>query len=128
MSNQESFKMTYSAQQQEEIHSIREKYLPRQESKLERLRALDAAVSRKAGMASILVGLEGTILLGLGMSLVLSELGASLGAGALPIGILVGTAGLIVLSLAYPLYRRVLKKERQKAAPEILRLTDELSQ
>ncbi len=128
MENKETFKMTYSAQQQEEVAAIRKKYAPKQEDKMEQLRRLDAAVNRRASMASIIVGVEGTILMGLGMSLVMSELGASLGNAALPVGTFVGVAGMAVLALAYPLYRSVLKKERKKIAPEILKLTDELMQ
>lgn len=128
MENKDTFKMTYSAQQQEEVEAIRKKYAPKQEDKMEQLRRLDAAVNRRASMASIIVGVEGTILMGLGMSLVMSELGASLGNAALPVGTFVGVAGMAVLALAYPLYRSVLKKERKKIAPEILKLTDELMQ
>lgn len=128
MENKDTFKMTYSARQQEEVEAIRKKYVPKQEDKMEQLRRLDAAVNRRASMASIIVGVEGTILMGLGMSLVMSELGASLGNAALPVGTFVGVAGMAVLALAYPLYRSVLKKERKKIAPEILKLTDELMQ
>ena len=42
------------------------------------------------------------------------------------IGICVGIIGIVLVSLAYPVYNRTLKKEREKIAPEILRLTDEL--
>lgn len=126
MENKDTFKMTYSARQQEEIEQIRKKYTPREPDKMERLRALDAQVNRKATMISILVGVAGALLLGVGMSLLMSEFGALLGALAFPVGIAVGVVGIAVLACAYPLYQRTLKKEREKAAPEILRLTDEL--
>lgn len=126
MENKETFKMTYSAEQQEEIQSIREKYLPKEASKMEQLRALDAAVSRKATMLSILVGVVGTLIMGLGMSLAMSDFGSALGSAALPVGIVIGGIGIVILALAYPLFSRTLKKEREKIAPEILRLTDEL--
>ena len=128
MENNETFKMTYSAQQQEEIESIRKKYLPKEESKIEQLRALDAAVNQKASMVSILVGVLGALLLGLGMSLVMTDFGSIFGAAALPLGIVVGVLGMAIVALAYPLYNRTLKKEREKNAPEILRLSDELMQ
>lgn len=126
MENKETFKMTYSAEQQEEIQAIRKKYIPREEDKMTQLRALDARVSQKASMVSIVVGVIGTIIMGCGMSLVMSDFGAVLGAAALPVGIVIGVSGILLLALAYPLYNRTLKKEREKAAPEILRLTDEL--
>ena len=126
MEHNDSFKMTYSAQQQEEIQSIRQKYVPQEESKMDRLRALDARVTKKATMVSILVGVIGALLLGCGMSLIMSDFGTALGAAALPVGIIVGVIGMIPVALAYPVYNRTLKKEREKIAPQILRLTDEL--
>ena len=126
MENKETFKMTYSAEQQEELQSIRNKYAPRTESKLEQLRALDRAVSRRASMVAIIVGVIGGIIMGLGMSLIMTDIGDSLGAAAMPLGIVIGVIGILVLAVAYPLYNSKLKREREKAAPEILRLTDEL--
>ena len=126
MEHNDSFKMTYSAQQQEEIQSIRQKYVAKEESKMDRLRALDARVTQKAAMVSIIVGVIGALLLGCGMSLIMSDFGAALGAAALPVGIIVGVIGMIPVALAYPVYNRTLKKERKKIAPTILRLTDEL--
>lgn len=126
MENKETFRMTYSAEQQEEIQSIRQKYVAKEESKLDRLRALDEMVGRKATGLSIAVGVVGALVMGVGMSLVMSDFGAALGALACPVGIAVGAVGLAVLVCAYPLYLRTLKKERAKVAPEILRLTDEL--
>lgn len=126
MENKGTFKLTYSAQQQEEIQSIRKKYLPPEENKMERLRALDARVNRKATFFSILIGVIGTLVLGVGMSLIMSDFGNALGSYAPIIGIILGSIGIAVLACAYPLYNRALKKERQKFAPEILRLTDEL--
>ena len=126
MEHNDSFKMTYSARQQEEIQSIRQKYVPKEESKMDRLRALDAQVTKKSTMVSILVGVLGAMLLGCGMSLIMSDFGAALGTAALPAGIVLGVIGLVLAALAYPLYNRTLKKEREKIAPQIIQLTDEL--
>ena len=126
MEDKESFKMTYSARQQEEIQSIRQKYVPKEESKMDRLRALDARVTKKATMVSIIVGVIGAMLLGCGMSLIMSDFGAALGTAALPAGIALGVIGLALAALAYPIYNRTLKKEREKIAPQIIQLTDEL--
>lgn len=128
MHTQETFKMTYSAQQQAEVQAIRQKYLPREMSKLERLRRLDASVQKKAAKVSILAGTLGTLLFGVGMSLCLSELGNVFGAAGFPVGIGTGLVGLALLAWAYPLHQRTLRKERARIAPEVLRLTDELSQ
>lgn len=123
---EERFDYTYSAQQQQEIEHIRRKYLPREEDKMQQLRNLHSSASQKAQAASIAVGVIGALILGIGMSLIMTEIGASLGALAMIIGILVGLAGMIMVALAYPVYNIVLKKERERIAPEILRLSDEL--
>ena len=126
MEHNDSFKMTYSAQQQEEIQSIRQKYVPKEESKMDRLRALDARVTQKATMVSIIVGIIGAMVLGCGMSLIMSDFGKALGDAAFPVGIVAGALGIALVALAYPVYHRTLKKEREKIAPQILQLTDEL--
>ena len=121
-----SFEYTYSAERQQEIEAIRKKYLPPEEDKMEQLRRLHSIPTQKAQAASIAIGVLGTLILGTGMSLCMTDLGAALGHLAMVIGILVGILGLIMVALAYPLYNTVLRKERQKIAPEILRLSDEL--
>lgn len=128
MDNKETFKMTYSAQQQQEIQDIRSKYIPKEPDKMERLRQLDAAVTGKATGRAIAVGVVGTLILGLGMSFVMSDFGAFLGSLAMPAGIGTGILGMGILALAYPLYQWTLKRERARIAPEILRLSEELMQ
>lgn len=125
MENKDTFKMTYSAEQQEEVNQIRQKYAPKTPDKMEQLRVLDASVEKKATAVSIAVGVIGTLILGIGMSLAMSDLGAILGFAAFIAGIIIGVVGIAVLGCAYPLYNRTLKKERKKIAPEILKLTDE---
>ena len=95
---------------------------------MEQLRALHDSATRKAQAASLSIGIIGTLILGLGMSLCMTELGAALGHWAMAVGIVIGLAGLVLVALAYPVYNSSLKKERQRIAPEILRLTEELLQ
>ena len=121
-----AFEYTYSAQRQQEVEEIRKQYLPRQEDKMAALRRLHAIPTQKAQTVSLVVGILGALLLGTGMSLCMTELGAALGHFAMVLGIAVGLAGLVMAAAAYPLYSRTLKKEREKIAPEILSLTDEL--
>ena len=123
-----SFEYTYSAERQQEIEAIRKKYLPKEEDKMEQLRRLHSIPTQKAQAASIAIGVLGTLILGTGMSLCMTDLGAALGHLAMVIGILTGVMGLVMVALAYPLYNTVLRKERQKIAPEILRLSEELLQ
>ena len=126
MENNEGFNFTYSAAQQQEVENIRKKYLPKEEDKMEQLRRLHAIPTQKAQAASLAVGIIGALITGTGMSLVMTDIGAALGSLAMVIGILVGIVGMVLVALAYPLYNRVLKKQREKIAPEILRLSDEL--
>ena len=125
------FQYTYSAKEQAELKRIREKYTaPTEvEDKMARLRRLDASVTNIAQAVALVFGVIGTLILGFGMSLVMTELAESLGISgdaAMVIGIIVGIVGGILASLAYPIYNAIVKAKRKKLAPEILRLTDEL--
>ena len=64
--------------------------------------------------------------MGTGMSLAMTDIGSALGSLAMVIGAAIGIVGMVLIALAYPLYNRVLKKQRQKIAPQILQLSDEL--
>lgn len=123
MGPDESFEFTYSAPEQEEIRRIREKYMPRQErqSKLERLRELDEGVTRKGTAMALVLGVLGSLILGAGMSLCMVW-------SLYLIGIPVGVAGMAIAGAAYPVYVRVTEREKERVAPEILRLTEELMQ
>ena len=125
------FQYTYSAKEQAELKRIRDKYTaPTEvEDKMTRLRRLDASVTNTAQAVAIVFGVIGTLILGFGMSLVMTELAESLGISgdaAMVIGIIVGIVGGILASLAYPIYNAIVKAKRKKLAPEIIRLTDEL--
>lgn len=119
--NNETFQYNYSAKEQEEILQIRKKYMPAKEDKMTQLRKLDNKVNEKATIWSIMIGIVGSLILGGGMSMCM----VAGGIWFVP-GILIGIIGMAVLGAAYPIYNHVLKKEREKAAPEIMRLTDEL--
>lgn len=117
----ETFSFTYSAKQQEEVKNIRQKYMPKEADKMEQLRRLDQSVTRKGTIAAIIVGVIGSLLLGIGMCCAMVWMGDLF----IP-GIIIGLLGIAVVSTAYPLYNRIIKKEREKIAPEVMRLTDEL--
>ena len=122
----ETFNYTYSAKQQEEIKNIRKKYAAPEDNKMEQLRKLDRQVTQKAQAWAIALGVVGALILGTGMSIAMTDLTGFLGGTAMFIGIPVGLIGIVLVALAYPVYNRILKKERQRIAPEILRLTEEL--
>ncbi len=121
-----SFEYTYSAQRQQEVEAIRQKYLPKEEDKMDKLRKLHSIPTQKAQSASIAVGVIGALILGTGMRLCMTELGAALGNLAMTMGVIIGLVGMLLVALAYPIYNRTLKKERERIAPEILKISDEL--
>lgn len=117
--NTPSFQYTYSPAQQAELKRIRAKYLPPEENKMEQIRRLDARVYNKACILSLVVGILGALILGAGLSLCLVW-------QSYVVGILVSALGVLACLPAYPIYQHVTQKEREKVAPEILRLTEEL--
>ncbi len=122
--DRESFAFTYSAKQQEEVERIRNKYLPKEESKMEQLIRLDKQAERPGMIASIVVGVLGTLTLGIGMCCTL------LWTSRVEIfiaGILIGIVGIIMTGVAYPIYKKITKKERAKIAEQIIALSNELS-
>lgn len=131
MNNKEKeiFTYTYSAKQQEEISKIRKKYEAPTEDKMEQLRRLDANVTKKATSRSLTVGIIGALIMGLGMSLTMTDLNVILGLSkvlGMILGIGIGVIGIALVCFAYPVFNRTLAKERERIAPEILKLTEEL--
>lgn len=118
-----SFSYTYSASQQEEVRRIKEKYQPKAESKMEQLRRLDRMATRKGTTVSLIIGVISSLIMGYGMCCTM------VWADTLFFqGIVIGVIGIIGVSLAYPVYKLITKKEKEKLAPEIIRLADELLQ
>lgn len=121
----ETFTYTYSAKEQAEIKKIREKYLTREHDKMEELRRLDKSVTYKGDVWSLVVGILGTLLLGVGMCCAMVFNNGTYGLIFI-VGIIVGIIGIAVAALAYPLYLHIVKRERERIAPTIIKLTDEL--
>jgi len=125
------FSYIYSAKEQEELKHIREKYAPQTdvEDKMTRLRRLDASVTNTAQAVALVFGVLGVLILGLGMSLIMTDLGEILGQYkdmAMFIGIVIGGVGGVLASFAYPVYNAIVKSKRKKLASEIIQLADEL--
>ena len=122
MDKKETFEYTYSAAQQDEIERIKRKYMPKEENKMELLRKLDRDVTKPGTIWGIVVGSIGCLIFGIGMccTLVWAE-------SFFVLGIVVGVIGMVIMALALPLYKKITKKERERIAPQILALTEELS-
>ena len=126
------FNYTYSASEQQEIEKIRKKYISDkddgEQDKMQQLRRLDAGVTSKAMIVSLCVGIIGALIMGTGMSIIMTDFGEWLGlSSTFAVGIVIGIIGMVGVILAYPLYQYVIKKERRKITPQILKLTEELS-
>lgn len=119
--NNERFEFTYSARQQDEIEQIRRKYMPKEQDELAELKRLDEEVTRPGTIAGLVLGVVGTLIFGTGMSLALVWTDTMLVAG-----VLCGIVGFSILGAAYPVYMKITAKQREKIAPQILELTEQL--
>ena len=122
MDNENTFHYTYSAPENQEVLKIRNKYLPREKSKLEELKRLDHLVQTSGIAESLCAGVGGYLVFGLGMCLTMEVIGHVIWLGLL-LG-LIGTAGMLA---AFPVYRKLFTKAKERYAPRILELTAELT-
>ena len=125
MNQDTTFIYKYSAKENKEVQEIRKKYLPREESKFEELKRLDYTVQNSGMMESLCAGIGGALVFGLGMCLAMQIIGS--GIILIALGVLLGIIGMGGMLVAYPVYRKVFDKTKQKLAPRILELTTELS-
>ena len=116
-----TFHYTYSAAINREVESIRKKYMPREESKLETLKKLDVRVQGAGVIESLCLGIIGALVFGIGMCFFLDVF-----AGAAWLSVLFMIIGTLLMIPAYPIHRRVARKTREELTPEILRLSEEI--
>ncbi len=110
------------------ISKIRSAYTPKQAGDLEELRRLDAQVRRPAQVFSYIFGSISALIMGTGMSLIMTDIAAILGIPyALPIGIVAGVIGMLLAIVNYPMHNAILNSRKRKYAPTILALSDKLS-
>ena len=112
--SEKTFQYSYSSKQQDEVESIKRKYMPKQEDKLEQLRKLDKSAETPGTVVGLMLGIIGTLVMGTGMSCVMVWTDS-----LFVVGIVVGLLGIVMIALAYPAYRIVTKKQREKIAPMI---------
>ncbi len=115
------FRYSYSAGRAREVMQIRDKYIPRPESKLEELRRLDKSVQTAGSARAIALGITGCVIFGLGMCFALRVLG-----GGIALGTFVGVWGMAAMGAAYPLQRLCLKRARARHRERILELAAEI--
>ena len=122
MSSENGFSYTYSARENEEVLRIRDKYLPRQESKLEELKRLDHLVQSSGVMEALIAGIGGCLIFGLGFCLTMKVIG-----NASWLGVILEILGMAGMITAFPVYRKLFNKAKAQHTPRILQLTEELS-
>lgn len=109
------------------VEKIRTQYTEKEFTQLDQLKALDKKVKAPANRFAWIFGTLAALILGSGMSLIMTDVGSVLGLSHTMIpGIFVGVAGLVLALLNYPIYRAILARRRQKFAGEILSLSEQL--
>ena len=116
-----TFNYNYSAKRNKEVESIRNKYIPHGESKLERLKRLDARAQSAGMIEGLSIGIVGALVFGVGTCFLLEVF-----AGSAWLTVLLMMLGTAIMIPAYPVYRWIARKTRKELSPEILRLSDEI--
>ncbi len=106
------------------VNKIRSNYQPKTETNLDKLRALDAKVKKPILIFAYIFGILGSLILGVGMCLAMKVIGGT--TALMIVGIVVGLVGIVMVSVNYPLYVKLLENRRKKYAGEVLTLSDEI--
>jgi hypothetical protein len=113
--------------QQFMAQKIRTQYMEKEPSELDALRALDAKVKRPANIFAYVFGCIGALVMGAGMSLVMTDIATTLGLGNVTVpGILIGIVGMAMALVNHPIYKRILGSRKQKYSAEIIKLSDNI--
>ena len=111
------------------VQKIRTQYTENEHTQLDALKDLDKKVKRPANVFAYIFGSIGAIIMGSGMSLVMTEIGETIGmTNTMVPGIGIGVVGLIMVIINYPIYKGILGSRRKKYADEIIALSDEIMQ
>lgn len=111
------------------VQEIRTQYTAKsnEESNLDALRRLDAKAKRPANVFGYVFGSIGAIIMGAGMSLVMTDIGAMLGiSNTMPLGIAIGIVGMVMTIVNYPIYKAILTSGKKKYADRILSLSEKI--
>ncbi len=113
--------------QQFMAQKIRTQYMEKEASELDALRTLDAKVKRPANVFGYVFGSIGAVVMGAGMSLVMTDIGDMLGIGeGMVPGIITGVVGMIMAIVNYPIYKNILNSRKKKYSAEILKLSEKI--
>ena len=109
------------------VQKIRTQYTEKQHTELDELKALDTKVKKPAHVFAYTYGSLSAIVMGSGMSLVMTEIGTMIGLRATVVpGIVIGVVGMVMALTTYPIYKKMLSNRKKKFAPQIMELSDRL--
>lgn len=109
------------------VQKIRTQYTEKENTQLDALQALDAKVKRPANIFAYIFGCAAAIIMGSGMSLVMTDIGTTVGiADPMIPGILIGIVGMFMAIVNYPIYKGILGARRKKYADKIIALSDKI--
>lgn len=109
------------------VQKIRTQYTEKEHTDLDALKELDAKVKRPANVFAYIFGSIGAIVMGSGMSLVMTDIGATVGiADPMLPGIVVGIVGMLMAIINYPIYKGILGARRKKYADKIITLSEKI--
>lgn len=119
--------MALNKDQEFVVQNIRTKYTEKQTSELEELKALDAKVKRPANVFAYTYGSISAIVMGAGMSLVMTDIGNIIGlVNSMVPGIVIGVVGMGMALSTHPIYKGILNSRRKKYAAEVIALSDRI--
>lgn len=107
------------------IEKIRDGYMPKEKTKLDELKNLNKKAIKPARVFAYTFGTIGSLVLGTGMCFAMKVIGTTL-TFAMPLGIAVGLVGILVTSVNYPLYKKILASRKKKYSKKVLALSNEL--
>ncbi len=107
------------------VQKIRTQYTEKTYTALDELKALDRRVKRPANLFGWILGSLGALIMGAGMSLVMTDIGATLGLqNTMVPGIALGLVGMVIAIVNYPIYKNILQNRRDAYADEVIALSD----
>ena len=107
------------------VEKIRTQYTEKENTQLDELKRLDAKVKRPVNTFAYVFGSVSAIIMGCGMSLVMTDIGQKIGMeGTMVPGIVIGVIGMLLAIVNYPMYKKLLASRKKKYAEQILKLSE----
>lgn len=109
------------------VQKIRTQYTEKEHTSLDELKSLDSKVKRPANIFAYVFGSIGAIVMGSGMSLVMTDIGENVGiANTMSLGVIIGIIGMFMAIIDYPIYKTILASRRKKYADKVIAISDRI--